>query len=137
MSWRWWRCCARTMDVDLIRCASRPLTMAAQTDFSVYCRSQERSCTKSNICKPQARSPELDLMRSAPLKAVLMSSEARKVPDRRKAWSQRDDNTLLALKAAGVSGPAIAKRLGRTPVAITSRLIYLRREGRLRQLLDE
>jgi hypothetical protein len=49
----------------------------------------------------------------------------------------RDDKALLALKEAGKAASLIAKEIGRTPIAVTSRLAHLRRQQRMTRLLNE
>jgi hypothetical protein len=59
------------------------------------------------------------------------------VADGRVHWNKKDDAVLLKLKKAGDAVSAIARKMGRTHSAVTSRTAHLRRQERLARLLDE
>jgi predicted transcriptional regulator len=59
------------------------------------------------------------------------------VDDRRKSWTQVDDQAVVAHKAANKTVRQIAKEMGRTASAVSSRLAHLKRRKRINNLLAD
>jgi hypothetical protein len=64
-------------------------------------------------------------------------AQAQEWPGVRTSWSEADDAILSKLNEDGNRALAIAREMGRTYSAITSRLAHLKRQQRLARLLDE